>query len=73
MVIETEGPPLIKRINIFWGKHQCLNRESASVAETPCKSALQSDTLCQMQIDAKYLVAKSKKDDKLFIWDLELQ
>lgn len=63
IVVQTEGPPLIQ-INIFCGKHQCLNRESASVTETPRKSALQA--LCQMQIDVKYLVAKSKKDDKLF-------
>lgn len=33
------------------------------MTEAPCKSALQA--LCQMQIDVKYLVAKSKKDDKL--------
>lgn len=34
------------------------------MTETPHKSALQA--LCQMQIDVKYLVTKSEKDDKLF-------
>lgn len=33
------------------------------MTETPRKSALQA--LSQMQIDVKYLVAKSKKDDEL--------
>lgn len=33
------------------------------MTETSSKSALQA--LCQMETDVKYLVAKSKKDDKL--------
>lgn len=70
IVVQTEGSPLIQ-INIFCGKHQCLNRESASVTETPRKSALQARVRCKLMLNIWW--QRARKMTSSFIQELELR